>query len=71
MTFTQRDRSSFKQDLGLVLDEMKLYMQGKLANYRNRSACRTPYRCNYLRACSSGFMTGYEQKKIIFPELEN
>ncbi len=71
VTFTQRDRSSFKQDLGLVLDEMKLYMQGKLANYRNRSACRTPYRCNYLRACSSGFMTGYEQKKIIFPELEN
>lgn len=70
VTFTPADRARFKKDLQAKLDEMKLYLTGKLAHYRNEAACQTPYRCNYLRACSSGFMAGYSKSKIIYPELE-
>ncbi len=70
VTFAPQDRARFKRELQAKLDEMKLYLKGKLAHYRNEAACQTPYRCNFLRACSSGFMTGYSKSKIIFPELE-
>lgn len=71
VTFTEADRKRFASDLKTKIDEMKLYLAGKLGHYRNEAACQTPYRCQYLKACSSGFMTGYSKSKIIYPELEN
>lgn len=71
VTFTKQDRTRFASELKLKVDEMKLYLQGKLAHYRNEAACQTPFRCRYLKACTSGLMTGYTKHKIIFPELED
>lgn len=71
VTFTEADRQRFAKDMQTKINEMHLYLNGKLGHYRNEAACQTPYRCQYLKACSSGFMTGYSKSKTIFPELEN
>lgn len=70
VTFTKQERGRFAKELKLKVDEMKLYLAGKLAHYRNESACQTPYRCPYLKACTSGCMSGYSKKETLFPELE-
>ncbi len=71
VTFAPQDRTRFKKEMALRINEMKLYLDGKLAHYRNEAACQTPFRCNFLKACSSGCMSGYSKSKIIYPELEN
>jgi len=38
--------------------------------YRNQSACRGAFTCDFLEACSTGCLQGYEQGDTIFPELE-
>ena len=68
--FTKQDRARFRGELELKIFEMKEYLAGRLGHYRNEAACLIPYRCQFLRACSSGYMTGYQKSKIIFPELE-
>lgn len=52
----------------LELEQMAQYVQ-HLPAFRNSCACRAPYPCEFLQACSSGSMAGYVQRKELMPEL--
>lgn len=71
LTLSAGDRKRFGGELQLKLFEIREYLKGRLAHYRNESACLIPYRCEYLEACSSGNLSSYEKHSIIFPELED
>lgn len=38
--------------------------------YRNQSACRSGFACDFLEACSTGNLKNYERLDTIFPELD-
>lgn len=71
VTLTKEDRKNFKAGVEAKLRDFSEWLTGNLRHYRNEAACLTPFRCNYLRACSTGYMTGYTQTPIIYPELED
>lgn len=62
-------KNEFKIDLYNTLCEVEKFLNGDLPCYKNRNACKMPYKCQYLNACSSGNMTGYIQQDTWFPEL--
>jgi hypothetical protein len=67
--YTESDKELFRKELKIKLDELKLFLRGVLKPYRNQHACTTPYRCQYLDACSSNSLAGYKQNPKLFSEL--
>lgn len=68
--YSQATKNNFKRELKYKLQDVKDLLSGKLKVYKNEVACKSPYRCQYLDACASGNMVGYQQQKFLFPELE-
>lgn len=60
----------FEVEFGGMLDTFRMYAGGVRPPYRNSSACRAPWPCEYLGACSSGNMNGYVQREHLNPELD-
>jgi len=69
--YSKTKKQSFKKELVYKLMETQKFLDGKMPLYKNESACKVPYKCDHLMACSSGTMTGYHQTDDIFPELDN
>jgi hypothetical protein len=70
LTFNHdKEIEKFSCDLLCRLKETEQLLDGKLPIYANTFACEDPWPCPYIRACSSGVLTGYRQKKL-FEELE-
>lgn len=70
VTISTQDRERFLSETRRKIAEIRDYLAGKLSHYRNEAACVIPYKCKFLPACSSGFMTGFK-KGPLFPELED
>lgn len=68
--YSEPDKKQFKKELVIKLIEAQKFLNGELPLYRNQDACKTPYRCPYLGACSTGRMAGYKQTDNLFPELD-
>lgn len=62
-------KKEFCVELYDMLCEAEKFLQGELPLYKNRNACKMPYRCQYLDACVMGNMSGYCQQDTWFPEL--
>lgn len=70
ITYSPRDKAKFKEQLDGVLEEMELFIDGKLPDLQNTAQCQAPYRCEFLSICSSGCTAGYRIKDSIHPELD-
>jgi len=68
--YTQKDKMTFRRELEQQLEEVAHVLCGILPVYKNPFACTGRFTCDFLPACSSGQLTGYEQRKSLFPELE-
>lgn len=66
----EKEIETFKCNLRHRLEETSLLLDGKLPVYPNPFTCEDPWPCPYIRACSSGVLTGYRQKEKLFEELE-
>jgi hypothetical protein len=70
-TYTKENKRIFAQQLEAKLKEIRAFLRGELACYRNEAMCKTGHiKCEYLKACSSGTMAGYRQKARLFEELD-
>ncbi len=67
--FDKSDRLAFEGELLAILNEMKDWLDGKLATFKNGGSCIRRYTCDYMSACSSGTMAGYLDKGQLFTEL--
>ncbi len=67
--FDKSDRLAFEEELLAILNEMKDWLDGKLATFKNGGSCIRRYTCDYMSACSSGTMAGYLDKGQLFTEL--
>lgn len=75
VTFTQKDKQIFKEELTKKLDDIQDFLSGKLRVYREEDMCESayngsPYVCEYIDVCSTGIIKGMIQQKSWFPELE-
>ncbi len=69
--YTARDKAMFAAQLEAKLLEIKKFLRGDLACYRNEAMCKVGFiKCEYLKACASGKMAGYRQKHHLFEELD-
>jgi len=67
--FDKGTRLEFEEELLAILNEMKDWLDGKLATFKNGGSCIRRYTCDYMSACSSGTMAGYIGKGQLFTEL--
>lgn len=68
--FTKRDLMEFKMELQHKANMMEMLHNGRLYPVKNENACVTPFKCNYLQACSSGVLNGYSRTKTLYKELQ-
>lgn len=67
--FDRSTRREFEEELFMKLCEMRDWIDGKLATYKNEGSCISRFKCNYISACSSGTMAGYLSGGELFTEL--
>jgi hypothetical protein len=68
--YREEDKAVFRQELQWKIDDVKAFLRGELKPYKNERACVQGFmKCEFLRACSSGTMVGYEIRDTFFPEL--
>lgn len=62
----------YTEELKAKLHEFKLWLEGKLATYKNESHCTGRYRCEFLPVCASGGKSfdGFSKSRVLFRELE-
>lgn len=75
VAYTIWDKQRFKKQLRIKLNDIRLFLLGKLPVYRNEDACESshqgsPYLCDCITACTSNTTNEYEQGDTWFPELE-
>lgn len=77
--YTKEDLAVFQRELSVKLGELnqaikaaKRWPNSTISKfYKNECSCEGKYTCDFLNACSSGHMVGYEQKATIFEELKD
>jgi hypothetical protein len=74
VVYTQKDKEEFICSTREKLAEVREFLDGKLAVYRNEDACESanngaPYVCQYAEACANRNLVGYRQQASLFPEL--
>lgn len=69
-SFDKSTRSEFEVELMHILREMRDWLDGRLATYKNGGSCIRRYTCEYMSACASGTMAGYLGGGKLFTELE-
>jgi len=69
--YTDKDKSNYICELQSVLSDIGEMGPEKSSDdfYKNPYACESPFPCNFLDACASGKMSGYNKRKLLFPEL--
>jgi hypothetical protein len=68
--YSRIEKMEFKQELLWKLQEIEMFLQGKVKVYRNEKNCVTRFRCSFLRACASGKLVGYTKTHPLFTELQ-
>ncbi len=68
--YPETEKARFNRELAAKLKEVDGFLKGTVPLYRNEVACKVPFRCKFLDACSSGNMAGYHQKDKLFSELD-
>jgi len=68
--YTQKQKDYFQMELNEKLNAMNNQIEGGKLAYKVQGACSSPFKCEFLNACSSDTMTGYSQKKELFSELK-
>jgi hypothetical protein len=69
---TTQELDAFDAELDAMILDFYLWWSGKGGHYRRTAACINKYgRCNYLTACATGKMGGYEKRKAVYRELED
>lgn len=53
----------FEKELEAKCQEYTDWREGRMATYRNESACTGRYNCEFIAACASGEMYGYVKEK--------
>lgn len=71
IAYSREDKEEFREDLLNKLNQIKKLLNGEIPVYKNESSCQGQYTCDYLRACSAKCLIGYEQKSVLFNELED
>jgi len=70
LIYTPEDKKQFKVELIRILKDVEDYLSGRKRVYKRTTSCVSWYTCEFLDACSSGCLAGYEQRKLLFPELD-
>lgn len=69
--FTQERKDYFKEELDRTLREFKAWLKGELGTYRNETNCTMrKWNCDFLSACASYSMAGYNDGRVMFSELD-
>lgn len=69
--FTPNRKKEFREILHAQLCEFKKWLEGDLHTYPNETSCTMrKWNCEFLGACASGSMAGYNQDGMMFSELE-
>ena len=71
LAYTPQDDERFTRELLQKLKWIQNLINGNVPAWRNEFACETPYRCEFLAACSTGTMTGYVRRKALMEELND
>jgi hypothetical protein len=61
----------FRKEVILKLRNFKNWVSRGGPTYRNEQACYARWECEFVDACSTGTMLGYEQSRVLFQELSN
>lgn len=69
LIYSEKERTLFETELKYKLEEMQAVLDNRLPVYRNECLCERPFACEFLDACSSGTMSGLDQKDTLFAEL--
>lgn len=68
---SEQEMNAYGMQLEGMIRDFYLWWTGQSGHYRNTGSCQTKYgRCDYLTACASGSMRGYEKRTQVFRELE-
>ncbi len=67
--YPEEVKTIFKRELHWKLIEFANWVEGKIPNYKNETACVGQYSCEYLKACASGTMIGFAQTHELFNEI--
>lgn len=73
LAFSQKMRMDFFNELQAKLEDFRSWIDGKLPTYRNESACRGRWNCQYLPVCAGGGnpgTAGFRQTAKLFGELD-
>lgn len=68
-SYKKPNKKRFREEELIKLNLIEQFLEGFIPFYRNECACKMPFKCQYLKACSSGNLVGYKQQKSLFPEL--
>ena len=71
LVFPEEVQDEFAEQLLGKLSEFEAWLNGDLVTYRNESACRGRWSCNFLKACAAGGPSkpDYKQTRVLFSEL--
>lgn len=69
--YTPERKKRFKLELAAALVEFRMWLEKELRQYRNETNCTMrKWNCDFLGACASNSMAGYNQERVMFSELE-
>lgn len=68
----QKEFDEWKNEFGVMLEEFKLWINGKISSIRNPASCETRFgNCKFLKVCGVGDYIGLEKRKYPMPELQD
>lgn len=73
LTYPRKVRERFAEELTAKLQEFIGWIARDLPTYKNESACRARWTCNYLPVCACGgdpAAAGFKQNRELFSELK-
>lgn len=68
--FTEKDKDDYKSELLYKLVDVEKLIKGELQVYKNETACKIAFPCQFLETCSRGNLDLCKKRKNIFPELD-
>jgi hypothetical protein len=70
VNITEKRKKIFRAELELKLSEFFEWAQGEGRHYRNEASCISRWKCEFLSACNSLSMRGFNQTRELFSELD-
>jgi len=67
--YTERQKREHRAELICKLKEFEAWCGGKMPTYKSECSCQRGWACEYLEACATGKLVGYNQDGVLFSEL--